>query len=288
MKKKLILILAISSISLLFACGKKYYNEWITKDGKQFYYDEKGIMLKNCYSKIGSDTYVFDEEGALVKDSIVKLDGKPSFVDDSGKLKYYGWCSSNGNWYFVNQSILQTGWIKDQGNWYYLDYNGVMQKNEWVDSNYYVDNEGKMVTSRTMTISGKTYVFDTQGNGKEKPDYELLVEKYPNPFWAEETLIKIENLQIDLREEYGNYWLDYNISFQVLDYIYRDSNTCRMNYKIYDENGYIVDRGWLSVSGQVHNDYTKGEKINYRENSHLLKFDKKGTYKLVFESKKKS
>ena len=287
MKKKIFLILTLLVVSLLIACGKKHYNEWVTKDGNQYYYDGKGTMLKNCYSKIGSDTYVFNENGVLVKGKIVNIDGKPSFVDSNGKLKYYGWCSFNGNWYFVNQSVLQTGWIKDQGNWYYLDRDGVMQKNRWIDKDYFVDNEGKMVTNKTITISDKTYTFDPKGIGKEKPDYELVVEKYPNPFWAIDTLIDIKDFQLDLKKLYEKYYFDYEISFQVVDCEFkRGQNVCRMNYKIFDERGYTVDNGELSICPVLYHDYAKGEKVVYK-GSNNLNVNEKGVYKIMFYSKKR-
>ena len=275
MKKKLILILAISSISLLFACGKKYYNEWITKDGKQFYYDEKGIMLKNCYIKIGSDTYVFDEEGALVKNSIVKLDGKPSFVDDSGKLKYYGWCSSNGNWYFVNQSILQTGWIKDQGNWYYLDPNNYyMLTNQWVDGNYFVGNNGEMLANRTATIYGKTYIFDSNGIGKEQPPLTLPAVPYTI---AKKTYYDLNELAITFTE------LNYNEGYLYYAGTYSSYITGiritqiepKIYYKIYDSDGYIVEDSYFYCPSGSTGEKIRGKKyIGEVKNGSVLKFYK--------------
>ena len=282
MKKKIVLILTLLSICMLFACINRHYNEWITKDGKEYYYNEKGIMLKNCYSKIGSDTYAFDEAGALIKERVVNLDGKPSFVDSDGKLKYYGWCSSNGNWYFANQSVLQTGWIKDQGNWYYLDYDGVMQRNRWVEGKYFVDNDGKMVVNRTITISGKTYIFDSQGIGKEKPDYELIVDKYPNPIWAQDCYVQINSLNIELNSILGSTaYIDYIFDGTILNYIYSNSNSVALYYKVYDDNNYLVssDEIWIETGST---DMKRGKNIKKKGTDSIGINKDKGIYRVVF------
>ncbi len=184
MKNKTGLIHLLVMIMLLnmFACTKRC-NEWVEKNGNKYYYDEKGNMLKNCYSKIGIDTYAFDNDGALIKNSIVNHDEKLSFVDSDGKLKYYGWCLYNGNWYFANQSVLQTGWIKDQGNWYYFDNKAIMttgwtvidgeyylfdnsgkMQTGWQENNkYYLDNNGVMLKNTSRNIDGVDYIFDSSG-----------------------------------------------------------------------------------------------------------------------------
>ena len=282
MKKRIALILALLSICLLFACGKKYNNEWVTKDGKQYYYNEKGTMLKNCYSKIGSDTYAFDEEGALIKNSVVNLDGNLSFVDSNGKLKYHGWCLSNGNWYFANQSVLQTGWIKDQGDWYYLDYDGVMQKNRWVDGKYFVDNNGKMVVNDTITISDKTYIFDSQGIGKEKPDYELVVDKYPNPIWAQDCYVQINSLNIAISSIIGSTaYIDYVFDGKVLNYIYSNSNSIALYYKVYDDNNYLVSSDEIWIESGI-TDMKRGKNIKKKGSTSIGINKDKGVYRVVF------
>lgn len=273
-------------IICLFACEKKHYNEWITKNGKQYYYDEKGIMLKNCYSKIGSDTYVFNEEGAVIKDRIVNLDGKTSFVDSNGKLRYHGWNLSNGKWYYVDKSVLQTGWIKDEGNWYYLDPNNYyMLKNQWIQDKYFVDEAGHMLINTQKEIDGEQYIFDGNGVGKKIPDYQLVVE-CPSTLTAGDGRIKINKLDLDLNNlSSGWNTINYECDATVLEAWYRYSipTSIELYYQVYDSDNYLV---FDSHEKLVSLNNNSNKKIKVKGEMSVKLGENKGTYKLVIYSKK--
>lgn len=68
-----------------------------------------------------------------------------------GQLKVYaaadGWTKERSNWYYyANGRQVENEWRKgDSGNWFYLGDDGAMLTNSWVDSEYYVNEQGAMV-----------------------------------------------------------------------------------------------------------------------------------------------
>ena len=72
---------------------------------------------------------------------------------------YYGWWkNSDGNWFYLNQSLggkMQIGWLKWNEKWYYMDKNGVMQTGFRVinGKTYYFNESGEMLTN--TTVQGK-------------------------------------------------------------------------------------------------------------------------------------
>lgn len=72
--------------------------------------------------------------------------------------------TDNGNTYYVaSAGVPVTGWKKIDKLWYYFDTNGIMQKNRWVDTYYYLNAYGAMYTNYSLTIDGKSYTFDSEG-----------------------------------------------------------------------------------------------------------------------------
>lgn len=233
---------------LLCSCGEKHYNEWVEKNGNKYYYDEQGRMLKNCYSKIGSDTYAFNEDGSLIRNSIINLDKKASYVDSVGKLKDYGWFSLDGYDYCVVESELATGWKIYQGDWYYLDPSKYyMVKNQWVENKYYVGSTGKMLLNTTKEINGKYYIFDSNGVAREKPEFELIVADYPNPIWAHDGMVRINKLNISVKNFYSTWaTLEIEIDVTPVRLEYRNTNHLKIFYKIYDEEGYEIEDSFFN------------------------------------------
>lgn len=277
--KKISLVVFII-MALLCGCGEKYYNKWVQKNGKEYYYDEQGRVLKNCYSKIGGETYAFNKDGSLITNSIINLDGKVSYVDSGGRLKQYGWFSLEGHDYFVDQSKLSTGWKKHQNNWYYLDpKNYYMLKNQWVENKYYVDSSGKMLLNTTKEIGGKYYIFDSNGIAREKPEFELIVADYPNPIWAVDGLVRINKLNTIFKGFIGTYaFLEIEIDATPLILEY-SSNILRFPYKIYDEEGYVVQNSWIDLDTHAQSFQSIKKRVSIS-----IVTAKNKTYKMVISS----
>ena len=119
-----------------------------------------------------------------------------------------GWQKDDaGVWhYYDSDDEMVTGeWKKDGGKWFYLDEDGDMAVDQWIDDEYYVgddgamltnawkytmsdddqddpdedgenwyyfNNKGKKVADETKKINGKTYLFDSDGKMEYGWQYE--------------------------------------------------------------------------------------------------------------------
>ena len=83
-----------------------------------------------------------------------------------------GWAQSGSSWayYDSNGNRVYNAWKKGNDNqWRYLDGDGVMAVNAWVDSDYYVDSNGIMLTEKWLKLPGNAadeyewYYFGSSG-----------------------------------------------------------------------------------------------------------------------------
>ena len=82
-----------------------------------------------------------------------------------------GWSQEGGNWvyYDANGSKVYNEWKKGADNlWRYLNGSGVMAVNDWVDSEYYVDSNGIMLTDKWLKLTDNDgeyewYYFGSSG-----------------------------------------------------------------------------------------------------------------------------
>lgn len=162
-------------------------SEWLTINGKKYYFDSKGWM-KTGWLKDRGAWYYLKSSGAMavnwqkVKNKWYYLnpsDGKmrTGMFQDSKKTWYIcnssgamyanKWAKINNTWYWATKSgALKTGWLKTGGKWYYLDpaSKGAMQTG-WLnnkDSRYYLNSSGAMLTG-WKKISNKWYYFNKSG-----------------------------------------------------------------------------------------------------------------------------
>lgn len=181
--------------------GEKVTHKGFVKrnSGDWFYLDENGNRLKGLqnidgklYYFIASGASKYIQYGKQVKGEIV------DFVANSNIAPVY----SNWNKYEINRryyfdentgEAVKNRYIYDRGAWYYfgedgnairpesgeavidgqvvyLYQSGKQAKGELIDVNgvphYYGANTGARVSNAILTIKGKTYQFDADGNGK--------------------------------------------------------------------------------------------------------------------------
>ena len=136
---------------------------WVFTDGQYQYLSESGIrldglrninghwyMLFNGNMKTGLFTYqniqlLLGTDGSLINGIIFEF-SKGYYFANSNMEYQTGWQFFNGNWYYFGpDKLMQHGWLSYNGNWYYLDENGVM------------------VSNRSITIGGTVYYFDASG-----------------------------------------------------------------------------------------------------------------------------
>lgn len=200
--------------------------DWLFDTGLWYYFDKQGVMVhditltidgKNydfatdghCTNKIetgwqldcNNRWYFFDENGVMLKNTTVngkKLDENGILIPESSftsddKSKYPGWYQKNDKWRckLEGEDLVST-WLKTgNGKWFYFD------------------NQGNLVSSTTLRIGSKDYVFADNG---------LCTNK--NRGW----------------EYYGGKWYYYNENGELL------KNTVVDGYKIND-NGYRIETG---------------------------------------------
>ena len=148
----------------LNADGSCVKNQWMTIDGKLYYFNASGHMARN-WNKFGSSWYYMAGDGAVKTGWC--WDGSAWYYMDSsgimqtgwlhdGNARYYlsssgamqkGWHWIDTAWYYFNNSgVMQTGWLLDGGAWYYLNGSGAMQKGWLLDGStwYYLNDSGVM------------------------------------------------------------------------------------------------------------------------------------------------
>ena len=137
---------------------------WVTEDGKTYYYDENGTMLK-YFKQIEGVYYYFNGAGVMQR-GWIKFSGGYRYFDGEGKM-LTGVQKIGANTYRLDENgYMLTGWQTVDGNKYYYNSNGVMQT-RWQKIGgcwYWFHSSGKMLTG-WQRIGGKWYWFH-KGNGK--------------------------------------------------------------------------------------------------------------------------
>ena len=158
--------------------GKTYYFDhsgymvtgWKKLDYNTYYFDSNGAMVTGWQS-IGGKWYYFDEDGWRVT-YVTYVNGKqqvfaPSgqwvsgwtfdrriYYNDDGTVNgdYYNWyyANSDGTPYDYNKNDdIQGGWLQYGGKWYYIDSNGRMLSSDKVTvygKDYHLKPDGTMIT----------------------------------------------------------------------------------------------------------------------------------------------
>ncbi|NHM13487.1 hypothetical protein GMI68_01660 [Eggerthellaceae bacterium zg-886] len=94
-------------------------------------------------------------------------DGEWGYVE-AGEPIEQGWKEVGGEWYYFDDSAMQTGWAQVGGDWYYLEESGRMDTGwkevggEW----YYLEDSGKMATG-WQEVDGEWYYLNGAGEGTE-------------------------------------------------------------------------------------------------------------------------
>ena len=136
----------------LNADGSCVKNQWMTIDGKLYYFNSSGHMARN-WNKFGTSWYYMGSDGAVRT----------------------GWQWVGSDWFYMNSNgIMQTGWLLDGNTWYYLDSSsGAMKKGwQWVDTAwYYMNSSGAM--QKGWLLDGKTWYYLDSSSGAMKTGWVL-------------------------------------------------------------------------------------------------------------------
>ena len=169
---------------------------WV-KEGNAWYFYYQGQITKNAW--VGS--YWLGADGKMATSSWV----------DNGR--YY--VGANGVWdknakkqEAPKPVEKKQGWVKEGNTWYYYE-NGILARNKWIGSIYWVGADGKMATNAWVD-NGRYYV-GTNGawvKDAKKPEESKPAEKKQG--WKKENNVWYyynEDGTLARNKWAGNYWL---------------------------------------------------------------------------------
>ena len=213
----------------LGADGKMVTNAWV--DNGRYYVDANGAWVKGAQKPAtpkpvvaqkqgwvqSGGAWYFYHQGQIVRNAWVGsywlgADGKmatSSWVDGG---RYY--VGANGVWdknakkqEAPKPVEKKQGWVKEGNTWYYFE-NGVLARNKWISSTYWVGADGKMATS-SWVDNGRYYVGANGAWVKDakKPEAPKPVEKKQG--WVKEgnAWYFYYQGQVTKNAWVGSYWL---------------------------------------------------------------------------------
>ena len=170
---------------------------WVKTGNAWYFYNQNGTLARNAWA----GNYWLGADGKMATSSWV----------DGGR--YY--VGANGVWDKNAKKqeapkpaeVKKQGWVKEGNTWYYFE-NGVLARNKWISSTYWVGADGKMATS-SWVDNGRYYV-GTNGawvKDAKKPEAEKPVEKKQG--WVKEgnEWYFYYQGQITKNAWVGSYWL---------------------------------------------------------------------------------
>lgn len=217
--------------------------EWIKKNGKWYYKNENGTLVKG-WKKINNKWYYMNKDGEM-QTGWLKLNDKWYYLNNNGDMATE-WKKINNKWYYMNNSgEMQTGWIKLDNKWYYLN------------------KDGDMRTDR-INLGNKSYEFNSDGSMKDQKyakgkitDYTMNLRKSPSFKSAVLTTIspnsKVEILgreKSDLTYYYVKYIEDRQVYYGYVS-VYLGGDTA---VEVYEDNNCNDYLGILSEKYESNGD----------------------------------
>ena len=124
-------LLALGASITSFAASK---GTWKYEDGEWYCYDKDGYVYENTFCLSNGKEFYVGDDGMLVRSSWVEYDGDYYFVNSAGEK-------------ITNDWRLTTPYDDDSA------------EEQW----FYFQSNGKMASNKKLTIKGKTYFFDSDG-----------------------------------------------------------------------------------------------------------------------------
>lgn len=189
--------------------GKKYvfdHNGAMASDGwirvvaqdiDTWSYYKNGSFIKNEWLKSNGKWYYFDFFGQMLKG---ESDHGYSFNEDGSQRKIPGWYQTLNryntlNWTYMDSRLnpAEDIWKKINNKWYYFDYYGAMKTLDYVynpNGDYYlVDANGVLAENKWVTLSNDYYDYWTYGdsNGIIATGWKKIngKEYYFKDYWGE-------------------------------------------------------------------------------------------------------
>lgn len=164
---------------------------WRLRDGKWYYYDPDGrmvrdgwvlyreqwyrlgadgVMLSNCWFKDDSGTYYLGNNGAMAAGSWGWVDGCWHYFDQEGHVVPY--TLEQGGFRLEGEELLYTiagkePWIDMGGYIFYLDERRNVLKNQWIDADgkrFYAGGNGWILRNQWNEVDGSWYFMNPDGS----------------------------------------------------------------------------------------------------------------------------
>ena len=150
--------------------GAMATSTWITDQGKRYYVNASGVMVKGWF-KLSDGWYYANKSGAQQMNGWLKSGSKWYWLqgDEEGLMAANQWITDQGKQYYLTGSgAMATKWVKNGSDWYYTNNSGARVMNGWIKSGskwYWLqgDKEGLMLANEMKTIEGKQYSFAADG-----------------------------------------------------------------------------------------------------------------------------
>lgn len=152
-------------------------NKWIwdNNQGKWWYKHADGTYTKDNFELVDGYMYYFDKEGWMLSDTWLHKDDKWYYFERNGKIVANKWKWVNNFCYSfdINGVMRHDVWVQDSSSkkWYYVNDKGQMLTNALIQDKeeyFFLQEDGTMATSRTLTILDKVYNITEWG----KVDYK--------------------------------------------------------------------------------------------------------------------
>ena len=150
--------------------GAMATSTWITDQGKRYYVNDSGVMVKGWF-KLSDGWYYANKSGAQQMNGWVKSGSKWYWLqgDEQGLMAANQWITDqNKRYYLTGSGAMATKWFKIGSDWYYANKSGAQQTNGWLKSGskwYWLqgDEQGLMAANQWITDQGKQYYLTGSG-----------------------------------------------------------------------------------------------------------------------------
>lgn len=156
-------VMADSFLMEAYAAG----TGWVQEDDGWHFYDEDGYMESNTWKKRGSDWFYLDDNGDVTVNERVD----EYFVDSEGKMVKNKWVTPE-----EEEETYDSPDSASAAEWNYFDKNGKIVTSRWMSINgnsYYFDEDGRMQTG-LLELDGHTYYLGAENDGAMKTGWILL------------------------------------------------------------------------------------------------------------------
>lgn len=141
---------------------------WVEEDGSWYFYDEDGYKETNTWKKKDSEWFYLDENGDLAVSQ--RID--EYYVNSTGRMVKNQWVSVD------NDEEYDSPDSPGGANWNYFGKDGKIVTSKWMTiggKTYYFDEDGQMLTG-LVEIDGFTYYLGNESDGARKTGWVLLEE----------------------------------------------------------------------------------------------------------------